>query len=167
MLEKYIDKNFKLFFFFLIVCFIVYFPAIDGEFLLDDEQFIQKNTFVHQLNIKSIYTTSVTEGAKMSGNFYRPNQQFIYSLIYNLFGEKSTVPFHIANILFHALNGFLLFLLLMRLQFKRAYAIIGGLLFIMHPILSESVAFISGRLSAIVSHLLVVKLSLQIFIGKF
>ncbi len=74
-------KKFNIFALFFLIACATYFPALKGEFLLDDEHFIEKNQYVHELNVKKIYTSSVTEGAGKISNFYRPNQQLVYSIL--------------------------------------------------------------------------------------
>ncbi len=111
--------------------------------MFDDEHFIQKNEYVKTFNIHKIYTSSVTEGAKIESNFYRPNQQMIYAMLYKWFGENPK-PFHLTSIFLHILNGFLIFLFLLSLKWEKTWAFIGGLLFLIHPIQTEAVAYISG-----------------------
>ncbi len=142
-MTKLFDRNYKVFLIFLVLGFGVYANVIKGAFLFDDEHFIQKNQYVKELNIKKIYSTSVTDGAGLDGNFYRPNQQMAFAVLYKIFGEK-VEPYHIQSILFHIINSFLLFLLLYVLDFNRVAALIGGLLFLLHPIQTEAVSYISG-----------------------
>lgn len=147
MISNYLNKikNYNTFVFilFLVVGFLCYYSVLKGPFFYDDEQFIVKNKYVHALDIKKIYTTSVTQGADLNSNFYRPNQQLAFGLLYKLSGENSFV-FHFNSVLFHVLNAFLLFLLFKKLNFSRATATIGGLLFLIHPVQTEAVAYISG-----------------------
>lgn len=142
-MTRLFDKNYKVFLLFLVLGFGVYGSVIKGGFLFDDEHFIQKNEFVKEFNVGKIYTSSVTEGAGLDGNFYRPNQQLFYAILYKIFGEKVEV-FHIQSILFHVLNSFLLFLLFCVLDFNRIASLIGSLLFLLHPIQTEAVSYISG-----------------------
>lgn len=128
---------------YLTVGFTVYYPSISGEFFFDDEHFIQNNKHVQELNIKKIYSSSVTEGAGIEGNFYRPNQQLIYGLVYQSQEEKPEA-FHIISILLHCLNAFTLCILIFSI-FKNAFYSIGvSILYLIHPVLTEAVAYISG-----------------------
>ncbi|MHC4955330.1 MAG: tetratricopeptide repeat protein [Planctomycetota bacterium] len=52
---------------------------------------------------------------------------------------------HFVNVLWHAAAGYALFCLLLRLMGNRTAALFGALLFVLHPIHVESVAWISGR----------------------
>lgn len=142
-MTKLFDKNYKVFLIFLVLGFGVYANVIKGGFLFDDEHFIQKNQFVKEFSLKKIYSSSVTEGAGLNGNFYRPNQQLAYAVLYKIFGEKVEV-FHVQSILFHILNASLLFLLFLALDFNRTVSLVGSLLFLLHPIQTEAVSYISG-----------------------
>lgn len=145
MFYTLINRNINVFLIFLVLSGVCYGLVINGPFLFDDEHFILKNRFIHSLNhIPDIYTTSVTEGAHIEGNFYRPNQQLVYAIIYNFFKSNSAVPYHSVTILFHFVNSCLLFLLLIQLSFGRTASFIASLIFLIHPIQTEAVSYISG-----------------------
>ncbi len=140
----FITKNYLLTFVFLfIVGFIVYANVLKGPMFFDDEHFIQKNKYVQNLDIKKIYTTSVTDGANMPGNFYRPNQQLVYSIIYQFFGETSW-PYHLTSIFFHIINAVLIFIISKKLKFSKTASLLASMFFLLHPIQTESVSYISG-----------------------
>ncbi|MCK5840452.1 MAG: tetratricopeptide repeat protein, partial [Bacteroidales bacterium] len=136
----------KLFVFGILLAFalICYVNVIDGPMLFDDEHFIEKNLLIQSLdNIPDIYTTSVTEGAYIGSNFYRPNQQVVYAFLYHFF-KLSPVAYHLISILLHLLNAFFVFLLLVRFSFSRNASFIAALLFLIHPVQVEAVSYISG-----------------------
>jgi len=128
-----------------LVALIVYGNILPGDFVFDDNIFIENNVQIRSLtNAKDIYTSSTTEGSGLTGdNFYRPNQQFIYTVIYSFFG-LSPFWFHLAPIFFHIINGYLIFLLFGRLGITRQGAFFGSLLFLLHPILTQAVSYVSG-----------------------
>ena len=53
-------------------------------------------------------------------------------------------PFHLANLLLHALNGVLLYRLLTRVLRDQGAAVCAALLFVVHPLQVEAVAWVSG-----------------------
>jgi tetratricopeptide (TPR) repeat protein len=123
----------------------LYSSALKGPFLFDDEHFIQKNIYVQNFGpLEAIYTTSVTEGAHIPGNFYRPNQQLLYAVLGAAFGFDSSLPFHLTSILLHGANSALVWLLLCALGLPPLAAAIGAAFFACHPVQSEAVAYISG-----------------------
>ncbi|MFQ5845245.1 MAG: hypothetical protein ACE5JG_09690, partial [Planctomycetota bacterium] len=75
---------------------------------------------------------------------YLPFYGLSYRLDGALFGG-SPVGFHLANALWHAAAGYALFCVLGLLLADRVAALLGALLFVLHPLHVESVAWIAGR----------------------
>lgn len=74
----------------------------------------------------------------------RPLREISYLPDYLLFG-LNPMGWHIQNIFWHALNAFLLFILMRRLCAGRGMAWVASILFLVHPIQVEVVANISHR----------------------
>lgn len=122
-----------------------YAPALEGPFFFDDEHFIQKNVHVHSLSaIPKIFGSSVTSGAGFESNFYRPLQQLIFALTYRWYQDTSSWPYHLLSLLFHSLNGALVFLLVQRLGLSARGALVAAGVFLLHPVQTEAVCYISG-----------------------
>ena len=129
----------------LILAWMAYGPAIRGPFFFDDEHFILRNTAIQSLDrIPELYRTTVTQSAHIAGNFYRPNQQLAYALLYRFFGTDNSAPYHVTSIALHLGNTFLLVAWLSLLGFSLGIAWISGLFFLLHPAQTEAVAYISG-----------------------
>lgn len=75
---------------------------------------------------------------------YRPLRTASYALDYALFG-LNPAGLRAFNIFYHVLNGTLLFILFRTLLRQPRSALLAAILFIVHPIQTESVAYISGR----------------------
>lgn len=75
---------------------------------------------------------------------YAPLQMLSYMLDYSLWGLNPG-GFAITNIIFHALNGLLLYRLLYSLHGERLFALVAAAFFLVHPLQVESVAWISCR----------------------
>jgi hypothetical protein len=127
---------------FAAVC-AAYAPVARGTFILDDEHFIQKNRWVQEARFDKIFSTSVTDGAGVPSNFYRPLQQSAFALVWRVFGENQTA-YHVLSIGTHAVNAVLVWLLFERLGLSFAAAVMGAALWALHPVQSEAVAFVSG-----------------------
>lgn len=75
------------------------------------------------------------------GKMYVPITYNAWGLLYSL-SQKASL-FHSVNIAMHALNGVLVFILLRRLTTNSLAAFAGAILFCMHPLQVESVAWVS------------------------
>src|SRR6187431_753717 len=89
----------------------VYFPAFNADFTLDDVPIIEENAFIKSLDkIPAIWTSHYWAG-KIDANdtgLYRPLTLTTYNLQYAITGDNP-IPFHILNILLHALVCFVLY----------------------------------------------------------
>ncbi|MEW6468142.1 MAG: tetratricopeptide repeat protein [Bacteroidota bacterium] len=125
----------------LLLTLIAFSPALkNGWVKWDDTKYIQENPAVQglsALHIRSVFTQP------FQGN-YIPLTFFSFALERAIFGEKPRV-FITTNILLHLLNVFLAFLLVYRLMSDRFIALVSALLFGLHPIHVESVAWIAER----------------------
>lgn len=144
-LEKITSKNSLVLVFIFCAALFAYGNILIGDFVFDDNIFIENNVQIRSpSNVEDIYSSSTTAGSGLGGdNFYRPNQQFVYMLLYSL-GGLTPFFFHLMPVLLHILNGFLIFLLFTRLGLSRRISFFGSLLFLLHPILTEAVSYISG-----------------------
>lgn len=149
----------------LAVGLVAYWPALHGPFFFDDEHFIQRNAHVQSLaNIPLIYKSSVTAGAAIPGNFYRPNQQVLFALLHAVFGLKSSLPYHLAVLALHLGNTLLLYRLLLTLSITWLAAAFAAGFFLLHPVQSEAIAYISGAADPLA--LFFMLLALSLFVPK-
>jgi tetratricopeptide (TPR) repeat protein len=123
--------------------FVVYIPAIDHGFVRswDDGVFIASNLDLYAPDaMQRIWTT-----LEMPRGY--PNYPLVftsYRLEYLLWGSNPGVH-HTVNILLHALNAVLVFLVLRSLSASRRLSSLAALLFALHPMQVESVAWITER----------------------
>ena len=115
----------------LFLIFIVYANSVNNEFLSDDISTIVENKDLGNVSFIS----------RSFPVYLRP---IFYSLINKLFG-KIPQPFRILNIAFHCGSTLLVFLLL-SILIKPLTGLIAAVIFAVHPLLIESVAWISGGL---------------------
>lgn len=121
----------------VITIIIVYLPALKNGLLnWDDNLYVTDNNV-----IKNIGNVSAFFNSFYFGN-YHPITIFSYSIIYQ-FSELSPLLYHLVNILFHVLNSLLVFYLIKELLKNINLALIVALLFGIHPMHVESVAWIS------------------------
>ena len=130
----------------LLLALVPYLNALGGGFVYDDRQQVLENPYVHSFQyVGNIFGSTVWtfQGAQGLSNYYRPLMTLAYLLCYSLYGP---IPFgfHLLNLALHAAVVLLLFAVTRRLFGGRLLALLAAGLFALHPIHTESVAWIAG-----------------------
>ncbi len=130
----------------LALTFAVYIPTLRYQFVHDDRGQIVDNPAVHSWHAVPAYFTAHAWAAVMPDeyvNYYRPI--FLLWLRINdaVFGNHAW-GWHLSTILAHVLTTLLLYLLVLRLGINRDIALLAALIFGLHPVHIEGVAWISG-----------------------
>ena len=120
--------------------FAVYNPALRGPFLFDDFSL----PFYNPLRRTEHFSAWVTT--------VRPLLMLSYWINYQLSGQQ-TLWYHIFNVSFHSVNAFLVWRIARNLltQVKvldwrrEVLSVFAGALFLLHPVQTESVAYVAGR----------------------
>ncbi len=115
---------------------VAYFPAIHGEFLHDDEKLLVGSRFVHASD--GLYQFWFTTNAMD----YWPLTNTSFWLEWRLWGAHPA-GYHVTNLLLHLTATFLIWAILRKLAIAGAF--LAALLFAVHPVNVESVAWISQR----------------------
>jgi tetratricopeptide (TPR) repeat protein len=124
---------------FVILGLSLYANSFKNEFLFDDIPLIVENHAIKKLeNIPKIV------GLSHKRLYYRPLRMVSYALDYHLF-KLQPEGYHLSNTLFHIITAWLVFLVIGHLSKNNKIALLGTLLFIIHPINTDSVTYISGR----------------------
>ena len=145
-----------------LVIILVYTPALKNDFInWDDPQCIYENFHIHSLDVKSLYWMISSFHA---GNWH-PLTWLSHALVYYFWGLNPTMH-HFINIVLHAFNTLLVFFLVLSLLTRikaipinmftyslgtsiSPQVIIAGsitaLLFGLHPLNVESVAWVTER----------------------
>ncbi|VAW13361.1 hypothetical protein MNBD_BACTEROID05-593 [hydrothermal vent metagenome] len=136
-----------IFILFLGLVFGAYHKTLSFPFVHDDVIFIQQNSTLDEWNLSEIFLGRGQEDklSESVNSYYRPVLEIYYRVI-NLFFGRSAAAFHFFNIFIHALNGFLVFLIVHILLNKKNLwgCVFVAALFLLHPIQTEAVACISG-----------------------
>jgi protein O-mannosyl-transferase len=135
----------KIIVFFFIIGFIVFFNSLFNGFVGDDDIQIVNNPSVHTIyNIPQLFTggTFYNGSGKLMGVYYKPLLSSFFAIEYGLFGANPFL-FHLVQIVFHTLNTCILFIFLSKF-FKKSYSFLLSLVFLLHPINSEAVFYISA-----------------------
>jgi len=120
----------------VLVVILVYLPAICGGFIWDDDRLLTGNPAVKTADgLYSIWFGNWAED-------YVPLTLSSFWVEWHLWGAHP-LGYHVINVLLHAGNAVLLWLVLRRLQIPGCW--LAALLFAVHPVCVESVAWISER----------------------
>lgn len=135
------EKYFHLIFIILFT-FLIYANKFNNGFVRDDFRIIVKNDFIKDIkNIKYVFSKkyfSLTDEWQ-----YRPVLTLTYFLNYYLFG-LDLKSWHFFNIFFHSLNAILIYFIVLLILKDKLIAFLSGILFIVHPIQTETVNYITG-----------------------
>lgn len=151
--EEYSFKNYfvplttlKAIHWIIIIGLVVFFNILFNGFVFDDGLQVENNVVIHSIaNIPYFFTGGNfvnTSTDQLVGIYYRPVLTSIYAIIYTFLGS-SAFPFHLVQLLLHITNAVLVFLLL-RKFFAKSLTFFLTLLFLVHPINQETVAYISN-----------------------
>ncbi len=124
----------------------IYFPSLNNKFLndWDDGVYVTNNTQIKSLHGDSIsYTLKKTFRSYTYGH-YHPLTMLSYCIEYNL-SRLNPKTYHTTNLILHILNSFLVFALIWLLVRQSLVAFITALLFALHPMHVETVAWIADR----------------------
>ena len=137
------------------VAFLSFSNSLSNGFAYDDTTQILDNLFIRDLrNMPKALVTETwywrvqqdedpNKQEKPTTPYYRPIFIIYLMLMWKLFAASAS-GWHVFNLVLHLLATYLVFLLLERFTKDRRLAAIASLLFAVHPLRSESVAWISG-----------------------
>jgi len=117
-----------------------------NSFVYDDNTQVLNNPYIQSFrHLREIFTTTVWSYVGVQGvtNYYRPMMTFGYLLCYQFFGPLA-YGFHLASLLLHVASVGVLFLVTLRMYGDRRVALVAAGLFALHPIHSESVAWVAA-----------------------
>src|SRR6266487_61831 len=113
---------------------LVYLPALRADFVWDDEQLVTGNLLLRTFS----GLLEIWSGGRTADYF--PVTSTVFWIEYHLFGSNA-VGYHAVNILLQTADALLVWLVLQRLKVPGAW--LAGLIFGIHPVHAESVAWIS------------------------
>lgn len=146
-MEEFIKDNWRQLLVLVLVVAFLYAFGVNGPLFWDDMDWIVNNPFIQSFtwsNIYNIFTQNILAGANGTSNYYRP--LLLVSFIPNyLLSGTNPVLYHIVNDLIHLANGVLIYYLLLHWFGKKRIAFLAALLFLIHPLQTEAVAYVVGR----------------------
>ena len=130
----------------VIVPSVLYFRVVNFEYSgLDDATIISNinNVQGNPLNLKGAFTHDAFMGDK-GDTFYRPMQTISFMLDAQLGGKEPWI-YHISNLILHILTVLALFIFLKKTGIKKEISFLLSLLFSIHPLFTNAVAWIPAR----------------------
>ncbi len=144
--RRFSDSDPLLYSFLILSAFLPYANTLFNAFVYDDNTQVLNNPYIQSLDhLREIFTTTVWSyvGAQGVTNYFRPLMTFGYLICYQVFGPLA-YGFHLANVLLHVGVVCVLFLLTARMFGSRLLAFVAALLFALHPVHTESVAWVAA-----------------------
>ena len=144
----------------VLICLAVYGNTLLNGFVYDDMTQVLNNSWIRDVrHLPDIFSKNVWgfQSGRNVSNYYRPMMHVIYLVSYGMFGLKPW-GFHLVNIFFHMINSLLVFLVASSLFRPRRLqdtsssplpsfispAFVAALLFALHPINTEAVAWVGA-----------------------
>jgi len=133
----------------ILVCLGIYWPHKNVEFVLDDYYTVVrnpliKNPFLYQKILISRLFDANQSSAYIKFGYYRPVLQASWIIDYRLFGLNAS-GYQWLNLLIHALNCFLIYILWSQLFGASSLALKASLLFSALPTQEWVVRYVTGR----------------------
>ena len=125
----------------LLLSFLLYLKSFQNGFTnYDDDVLIINNPLAQGISINNLIAIFST----FINGMYHPLVTLSWSIEKSIFGIGYT-HYHVINLLFHLLNIWLVYRFVLLLKGKLNIAFIVALIFAVHPMISESVLWLSER----------------------
>jgi len=147
----------------IILGFIIYFNSFHNQFVYDDVvQIVNNKTIRSFSNVSMAFAHRLGYSSETStkSKFYRPVQVITLMADYYLWGLRP-LGYHITNTILHILVCILVFLLFIKITDDILVSSVASVLYLVHPIHTEAVAFISGRADSLCTIFLIAMILFQ------
>ncbi|RJQ60496.1 MAG: hypothetical protein C4530_07405 [Desulfobacteraceae bacterium] len=132
----------------IVVSFGIYLNTFEGEFVWDDKTlFVQNYDRWQWKNIKDLLSCSDNLFGANEHRYYRPLPNLTFLIDRSIWGGKAS-GYHLFNIFFHSLSTITVFYIARILLGNLYSSLAASLLFAVHPVHTEAVAWINGRNNA-------------------
>lgn len=145
--QKFSINNVYVYFSIWLLGFILYFKSIFFDFTyLDDNVLIADNlSFLKNIgNVFNAFSQEVFHILHSSAAYYRPLLTISF-MPDAMLGGSSPAMYHLTNIIIHLVAASLVFKLLTKLKHSQTISLILSAIFLVHPVLTQAVAWIPGR----------------------
>src|SRR5690349_8066303 len=127
------------------IAFLCYAPTIGFPFFYDDQFLIGSNVYITSFRyLPRLFTMHLWDGYDVHMvSIYRP-LMLTWSLINHALFGLNPVGWHVTNVILHALATYLVCVLAEKFSKDRGIGILAGLIFALHPVHIEVVAWASA-----------------------
>ena len=133
----------------IILGFSVYANTLNNKFVWDDDVLVVDNPYIKEwAKVKNIFTEDVGAGSGREYYFYRPLPMMTYLIDYSLW-ELNPKGYHLTNIAWHIMAALALYWLIILLFRDNFLSLVTSAFFVVHPLHTEVVTYISGRSDAL------------------
>lgn len=153
--------------------FIAYGNTLKNGLFWDDDEFITRNEYIRSFRyLPQWFSQPLTAGAGVNSNYYRPLLMASFTIDYHLWGLWPA-GYHFENILWHTTAAIFLYFFLkdLLLKFSIQYSVFSisapvafatALLWLVHPVHVEAVAYANSRGDSIATVFILLTLILWI-----
>ncbi len=130
----------------LLICLtaLCYLPFVNSPFIWDDQQFVTENQTIQSFNVPQMFAESTTAGGGITSNYFRPLTSISFAIDVGWW-STNPVGFHLTNLVLHIVAGLLLFWVLTNLGISDRWRFWVTAFFLLHPVQTEAVSYISSR----------------------
>ena len=147
-----------LFLIIILVTGLVYLQTVTFDFVTYDDYdlVVQNESFIsNPANILTAFETHAFTTHRSESAYYRPLLLVSYILDYQMW-KLAPWGYHLVNLLIHLMISVCVYAILFSLGCKRLIALACGLMFALHPVQTESVAWVAGRNDLILGMMVVI-----------
>lgn len=144
---KLAAKNIKWFVLLVLVVagFFVYANSLPNKLFWDDHDGIVNNVYIKDWSyFPKYFSENLIAGSGQISNYWRPLLLVSFAADYHFFALNPVI-YHLTNLFWHIISAWLIFLLFYRLSKKHWLSFWPALLFLVHPLQTEAVTYVSGR----------------------
>lgn len=157
---KLAAKNIKWFVLLVLVIagFFVYQNSFSNKLFWDDDDGITNNVYIKDFSyFPKYFSENLIAGSGQISNYWRPLLLISFAIDYHSFG-LNPIGYHVINLLWHILAAWLVYLLFYRLSKRHWLSFWPALIFLVHPLQTEAVTYVSGRADPMSSALVLLSL---------
>jgi len=139
-----IKSRINLLYLIIMLIAIIYSPALNNDFVNLDDPYYINNPYIQYLNLNKLQEIFNPSGNVDKGNYYQPLVLLSYSLDFFLW-KLNPAGYHLTSVILFIITLFIVYLITVKLFKNKYIPLMTLLLFAIHPLHVEVVAWFSGR----------------------